>query len=73
MIEYTRSLYKPSISITINGVSGGKLEPKEDGFWDWYPELRPGYIPAYVLKSILDKLNELNEEWENIMANNPPG
>lgn len=42
----------------------GTLERKEDGYYDWYPDLRPGYIPSYVLHAIADKLDILNEEWD---------
>jgi hypothetical protein len=52
------------IEVFINKVYCGNLEMKDDGFYDWYPNLRPGYIPSWVLKDIAAKLDDLNADWE---------
>jgi hypothetical protein len=72
MIKYfeVKDSHGHRIEININTHYAGTLEPKEDGYWDWYPQLNnPGYIPAYILRSIADKLDELNKEWDNVVVN----
>lgn len=46
-----------------NGVKLGEVFPKEDGYNDFWPELRGGYWPAHMLRAIADLLDELNREW----------
>jgi len=62
MIEFVA--YPQNYNVRVNNIYCGTLEPKEDGYWDWYPELRPGYIPSWVLRAIADKLDEVNAEWD---------
>lgn len=64
MIEYINDHGRGIFKVKINKVSCGTLEPKEDGYWDWYPVLRTGYIPAWVLRAIADKLDEINKLWD---------
>jgi hypothetical protein len=64
MIKYIKPFGSSTYNIRIGEVYAGELAPKEDGYWDWYPELRPGYIPSWVLRSIADKLDELNKDWD---------
>ena len=52
-------------NIRVNNKFAGTLEPKEDGYWDWYPDLRPGYIPSWVLHAIANKLDEINQDWDS--------
>lgn len=52
------------IEVLINGHYAGTLEPKEDGYWDWYPDLAPGYIPSWVLRTLADKLDDINKDWD---------
>jgi hypothetical protein len=56
-----------------NGVFLGDIFIKEDGFYDFWPEhpSRGGCWPAYVLRAIADKLDELNKPWEDIIHNDP--
>lgn len=55
----------PVYGILINGKFAGELNFDEAGFYVWYPpEVLYGYIPSWVLRSISDKLDELNAEWE---------
>lgn len=63
LIEYIEEPGK--YVVRINKQYAGSLEPKEDGYYDWYPDLRPGYVPSYILRALADKLEELNEDWDN--------
>lgn len=47
-----------------NGVKLGEVFAKEDGLYDFWPELRCGFWPAHLLRSIADLLDEMNREWE---------
>jgi hypothetical protein len=50
-----------------NGVFCGYLEMKEDGLYDWWPEQRSGYLPAWFLREVADKLDEINAPYEKEM------
>ena len=41
----------------------GEIFPKEDGYYDWWPEpsIYHGYWPSYMLRAIADLLDEINE------------
>lgn len=56
-----------------NGVWLGDLLMKEDGFFDWWlPEPnRGGCWPSHILRSIADKLDEINKDWEEQIKNDP--
>lgn len=54
-----------------NGVKMGQILRKEDGFYDFWPELRGGYWPAYVLRAIADMLDDMNKEWHEQIMNDP--
>ena len=47
-----------------NGVYMGDILRKEDGFYDWWPVHRGGYITSWILRELADKLDEMNKEWE---------
>jgi hypothetical protein len=50
-----------------NGVRLGDILAKEDGFYDFWPDYtqgRGGYWPAYILRELADKLDELNAPWQ---------
>lgn len=50
-----------------NGKYLGDLIPGDDGYFCWWPSPeceKPGCWPEYVLRSIADKLEELNEPWD---------
>ena len=64
MINYIFDISRGIYKVVINSQNAGTLEPKEDGYWDWYPHLKPGYIPSYVLKHIANFLDNLNEKWD---------
>ena len=71
MIEFTQPFGDTkNYNVRINNIYAGTLEPKEDGFWDWWPEPRPGYIPAWVLHAIANKLDEINKDWDAQVNNN---
>lgn len=53
-----------SIRVRVNGVNCGDLDMGDDGFWQWYPAMRPGYIPSWMLRQIADKVDALNAEWD---------
>jgi len=47
-----------------NGVFLGELLMMEDGFWQWFPAQRPGYIPSTTLREIADIVDARNKDWE---------
>ena len=49
-----------------NNVFLGDIFAKEDGFYDFWPEYpgRGGYWPAYLLREIANKLDQLNEPYQ---------
>lgn len=47
-----------------NGSSMGEFLMKEDGYYAFWPDHREGYWPAYMLRALADKLDELNKEWD---------
>lgn len=50
-----------------NGVFLGTLDQGVDGFYEYWPELRPGSWSSHVLREIADKIDELDRPWqENI-------
>ena len=53
-------------SVIVNSKRCGELCIKEDGFWDYYLEEdnNSGYLPAWFLHAVADKLDELNASWE---------
>lgn len=64
MIEFVQPFGSSTYNVRVNNTYAGEIAPKEDGYWDWYPDLKPGYIPAWILHSIANKLDELNKEWD---------
>ena len=55
-----------------NGVIVGDLLKGDDGYYVWWPiPDRHGYIPEHVLRELADKLQELNEDWDNIIQSDP--
>lgn len=49
-----------SIRVMFNDVYCGDLGMLDDGSWQWFPVMRPGYIPSWMLRQIADKVDELN-------------
>ena len=47
-----------------SGVYIGDFLMKEDGYFDFWPELKGGFWPSYMLRSLSDKLDELNKDWD---------
>lgn len=47
-----------------NGVYLGEILMKEDGFYDFYPELKGGYWDSALLHEIANLLDKMNAPWE---------
>lgn len=47
-----------------NGVKLGEILAGDDGFKQFWPELRGGYWETYVLRQIADMVDEINAPWE---------
>lgn len=47
-----------------NGVKLGEVLCNEDGYYDFWPELRGGYWSAPVLRQIADLLDAKNQLWD---------
>jgi hypothetical protein len=54
-----------------NGVKIGQILAKEDGYYDFWPELGGGYWPAYLLRAIADMLDTMNKPWDDQIKNDP--
>lgn len=64
MIELTKvSDYSYNVKI-YNNPDMGKIEPLEDGYYYYWPVLRPGCWSSSMMREIADKLDELNEPWD---------
>lgn len=50
-----------------NEVYMGEFIMKEDGYYDFWPEPKAGYWPSYMLRTLADLLDKLNEEWDKII------
>lgn len=47
-----------------NGVKIGALIMCEDGYYNFFPELRGGYWTSYIMREIADKVDEINKPWD---------
>lgn len=47
-----------------NGVKAGEILQGDDGYYQFWPEPRAGYWPAYAMRAIADKVDEINAPWE---------
>jgi hypothetical protein len=55
--------------VLVGSACAGELVPKEDGFYDfWLDENRQGYLPAWFLRAVADKLDEINTPWRDEIA-----
>lgn len=50
-----------------NGVFAGAILKGDDGYFEFWPEHRGGYWPAWSLRDIADKVDALNAEWDAIV------
>lgn len=59
-------------NVAVNGVVVGWLYCEVDGYYvfDMNPTLR-GYTPGWLLRSLADKLDELNAEWDAKIRDDP--
>jgi hypothetical protein len=47
-----------------NGVKMGEFLMGDDGYYTFWPELRAGYWDQMILASLVQKLKELNDPWD---------
>lgn len=47
-----------------NGVFAGVIMKGDDGYFEFWPEHRGGYWPAWSLRDIADKVDSMNAEWD---------
>jgi hypothetical protein len=49
-----------------NGMHMGEMIMAEDGYFVWFPITpgRGGFIEAWVLRELADKLDDVNREWD---------
>lgn len=50
-----------------NGVKVGELYMEVDGYFVYWPSENKGFIEAWFLHAIADKLDEMNAEWDRIV------
>ena len=75
MFEYDEA--KRTYAVKVGGMPMGELYMEVDGCYVFDPITgRSGYWPAWMMQSIVDKLTELNAEWEEqltkALGNVPP-
>lgn len=63
-LTYTSGIYN-SFAVSFNNISLGELIIDDDGYYVWYPSQKYGYLEAWVLKDIANKLEELNKPWDD--------
>ena len=49
---------------TPNGVKAGEILMMEDGYYQFWPEVKHGYWPAWAMRQIADKVDSMNEDWD---------
>ena len=54
-----------------NKVVLGEIFAKEDGFYDFWPDIKGGYWPAWLMRIIADKLDEMNAPWQKQIDEDP--
>ena len=54
-----------------NGVYVGDIVIGDDGYFAYWPEMRPGFVTAVFLRAVADKLDELNGKWDKIVRSDP--
>jgi len=56
-----------------NRVKVGEVFQDVDGYHKFWPNHPSGggYFPTYMMREIADKVDKLNEEWDNIIRNDP--
>lgn len=47
-----------------NGVKAGEIICMEDGYYQFWPEVKHGYWPTWAMRQIADKVDSMNEEWD---------
>lgn len=57
-------LYKHSRDLVYkaNSTGIGYIEATDDGVQRWFPPRNPGYYASYILKEIIELLDELNKD-----------
>jgi len=65
MIKYIQLPDKTYHLETNNGSLVGKIEPADDGFLYFWPELRAGFWSEELMRDIADKLKELNKPYND--------
>lgn len=47
-----------------NGVKAGEIIMMEDGYWQFWPDAKGGYWPAWSMRQIADEVDSMNEAWD---------
>ena len=47
-----------------NGVEVGEIFMMEDGYYQFWPKVMPGFWPAWCLHQIAEKVDSMNKEWD---------
>ena len=63
-LTYTSIGNDNSFNVSFKHLSLGELIINDDGYYRWFPVSRDGYLDAWVLKDIVNKLEELNKPWD---------
>ena len=63
MLKFTISPTNNVYSVTYNKVDVGELYQEIDGYYVWDPADLQGYLSAWFLRDIANKLDDLNRDW----------
>ena len=50
-----------------NDVFAGVIMKGDDGYFEFWPEQRGGYWPAWSMREIADKVDSMNAEWDALV------
>jgi NAD(P)H-nitrite reductase large subunit len=62
--NYIKALDETTSVFATNGVHVGEIIALEDGFYNFFPEMRGGCWPSWALRELADVMDEMNEPWQ---------
>lgn len=58
-------------TVNYNGVTVGSIFPAEDGCQVFWPDIRGGFWESWFLRTVADRLDQLNKAWDDKIQNDP--
>lgn len=54
-------------TVEYDGKNVGDFIMECDGYFAWWPALGDGYLEAHFLRAIADRLDSLNQAWDEVV------